>query len=60
LRRQLFIREGKLHAFVTLYLNDEDVRYLPAREATDVEASDTLSIIPSIAGDCYDLNLRRG
>ncbi len=50
LRKHLFTNEGKLRAFVNLYLNDEDVRYLPAKEATAVSAADTLSIIPSIAG----------
>ena len=50
LRKHLFTGEGKLRAFVNLYLNDEDVRYLPAKEATAVAATDTLSIIPSIAG----------
>jgi adenylyltransferase/sulfurtransferase len=50
LRKHLFTGEGKLRAFVNLYLNDEDVRYLPAKEATVITASDTLSIIPSIAG----------
>jgi molybdopterin converting factor small subunit len=50
LRKHLFTQEGKVRAFVNLYLNDEDVRYLPAREATAVTAADTLSIIPSIAG----------
>jgi adenylyltransferase/sulfurtransferase len=35
---------------VNLYFNDEDVRYLPAKERTEVSAADTLSIIPSIAG----------
>jgi sulfur-carrier protein len=50
LRKHLFTGEGKLRSFVNLYLNDEDVRYLPAKEATAVTASDTLSIIPSIAG----------
>jgi sulfur-carrier protein len=50
LRRHLFTDEGTLRAFVNLYLNDEDVRYLPAKEGTAVSASDTLSIIPSIAG----------
>ena len=50
LRNHLFTPEGKLRAFVNLYLNDEDVRYLPAKEATQVTAVDTLSIIPSIAG----------
>ena len=57
LRKHLFTAEGKLRAFVNLYLNDEDVRYLPAKEATAVTAADTLSIIPSIAGG--DLPHRR-
>lgn len=50
LREHLFTSEGKVRAFVNLYLNDEDVRYLPAKEATEVSSADTLSIIPSIAG----------
>jgi adenylyltransferase/sulfurtransferase len=49
LRRHLFTDEGKLRAFVNLYLNDEDVRYLE-KENTPVTESDTLSIVPSIAG----------
>jgi adenylyltransferase/sulfurtransferase len=39
-----------LRAFVNLYCNDEDVRYLAEKEQTAVSTSDTLSIIPSIAG----------
>lgn len=31
LRNHLFTTEGKLRAFVNLYLNDEDVRYLPQK-----------------------------
>ena len=50
LRKHLYDEGGKLRAFVNLYLNDEDVRYLPAKEETEVAASDDLSIIPSIAG----------
>ena len=50
LRNHLFNAEGKLRSFVNLYLNDEDVRYLPEKEATAVKSADTLSIIPSIAG----------
>jgi adenylyltransferase/sulfurtransferase len=50
LSKHLFTGEGKVRAFVNLYLNDEDVRYLPEREATAVSSADTLSIIPSIAG----------
>jgi adenylyltransferase/sulfurtransferase len=53
LRKHLFTAEGKLRSFVNLYLNDEDVRYLPQKEATVVTAADTLSIIPSIAGGCW-------
>lgn len=50
LRKHLFTGDGKLRAFVNLYLNDEDVRYLPQKEQSNVAANDTLSIIPSIAG----------
>jgi adenylyltransferase/sulfurtransferase len=50
LRKHLFTSEGKVRAFVNIYLNDEDVRYLPAKDATEVSSGDTLSIIPSIAG----------
>lgn len=50
LRKHLFTAEGKVRAFVNLYVNDEDVRYLPEKERTSVTATDTLSIIPSIAG----------
>ncbi len=50
LKRHLFSEDGKLRAFVNLYLNDEDVRYLPEKEATTVKPADALSIIPSIAG----------
>jgi sulfur-carrier protein len=50
LRKHLFTNEGKIRSFVNLYLNDEDVRYLPAKEQSKISAGDTLSIIPSIAG----------
>ena len=52
LRKHLFTAEGKIRAFVNLYLNDEDIRYLPEKEATAIKSTDTLSIIPSIAGGC--------
>ena len=50
LKRHLFSEEGKLRAFVNLYLNDEDVRYLPEKEETATQPGDALTIIPSIAG----------
>jgi adenylyltransferase/sulfurtransferase len=49
LRRHLYTEEGKLRAFVNVYLNDEDVRYL-LKEATTVQEGDSISIVPSIAG----------
>lgn len=49
LRRHLYTDEGKLRAFVNVYLNDEDIRYLK-KEDTAVEDSDNISIVPSIAG----------
>lgn len=50
LRKHLFTDEGKLRSFVNVYLNDEDIRYLDAKEQTPVKEADSLSIIPSIAG----------
>lgn len=49
LRRHLYTEDGKLRAFVNLYLNDEDIRYLQ-KEATAVKEGDNISIVPSIAG----------
>ncbi len=52
LRKHLFNDEGKLRSFVNVYLNDEDIRYLN-KDKTAVKDSDTLSIVPSIAGGSY-------
>ncbi|WP_446744682.1 MoaD/ThiS family protein [Silvibacterium acidisoli] len=52
LKKHLYSEEGKLRAFVNVYLNDEDIRYLPEKESTKVGEGDALSIIPSIAGGC--------
>ncbi len=49
LRKHLYTDEGKLRAFVNLYVNDEDIRYLQ-KEATSLKDSDNISIVPSIAG----------
>jgi adenylyltransferase/sulfurtransferase len=50
LKKHLYTEDGKLRSFVNVYLNDEDVRYLPEKETTAVTDKDDLSIIPSIAG----------
>jgi molybdopterin converting factor small subunit len=52
LRKHLYNDEGKLRAFVNVYLNDDDIRYLKNDE-TAVKDGDTLSIVPSIAGGRY-------
>lgn len=52
MRAHLFTPEGKLRSFVNVYLNDDDVRYLPGKEETAVSDADELTIIPSIAGGC--------
>ncbi len=49
LRPHLYGADGKLRSFVNVYLNDEDIRYL-GREQTPVKPTDTLSIVPSVAG----------
>ena len=51
LKQQLYTDEGRLRAFVNVYLNDEDVRFLEKMETT-VTAGDVISIVPSIAGGC--------
>ncbi len=52
LQANLFTPEGKLRSFVNLYLNEDDIRYLPATEDSPTQDSDELTIIPSIAGGC--------
>ena len=49
LKRHLYTEDGKLRAFVNLYVNDEDIRYLQ-KEATALKDGDNISIVPSIAG----------
>jgi len=52
LRKHLYSDDGKLRAFVNLYLNDDDIRYLQQGQ-TVVKDGDTLSIVPSIAGGSW-------
>jgi molybdopterin converting factor small subunit len=50
---QLFSTDGALNRYVNVYLNDEDVRVLDGLE-TAVSASDTLVILPAMAGGAPD------
>ena len=52
LKANLFTAEGKLRSFVNVYLNDDDIRYLPMKEDAPTQENDELTIIPSIAGGC--------
>ena len=49
IKKNLFNDQGKLRSFVNVYVNDEDIRYLDKAE-TKLQGSETLSIVPSIAG----------
>ncbi len=49
LRPHLYAENGGLRSYVNIYLNDKDIRYLKQGK-TPVGASDTLSIVPAIAG----------
>jgi len=40
---------GRLHRFVNIYLNDEDVRFLQQLD-TPVRDGDVVSILPALAG----------
>ncbi len=48
-RSQLVDDEGKLHRFVNVYLNDEDVRFLQGPD-TALSEGDEVSILPALAG----------
>ena len=50
LDKNLYGTDGKLRSFVNVYLNEDDIRYLPNAEETLVKPTDELSIIPSLAG----------
>ncbi len=43
------IKEGSLHRFVNVYVNDEDVRFAGGLDAK-VSDGDTVTILPAVAG----------
>lgn len=50
-KAQVYGPDGKLHRFVNIYLNDEDIRYTGGVD-TAVKAGDTLDVLPALAGGC--------
>jgi MoaD family protein len=49
LRRHLYAENGELRSYVNVFVNEDDVRTLQGLK-TEVQAQDTLMIVPSIAG----------
>jgi sulfur-carrier protein len=47
--RDRLISDGKLHRFVNIYVDDEDVRFAGGLEAPVKETS-TVTILPAVAG----------
>jgi sulfur-carrier protein len=43
------VKEGSLHRFVNVYVNDEDVRFAGGLDAK-VSDGDTVTILPAVAG----------
>jgi MoaD family protein len=43
------IDNGKLHRFVNIYVNDEDVRFSGGLD-TEINDGDTVTILPAVAG----------
>jgi len=49
IRQHLYTENNDLRSYVNVYVNDEDIRYLQKGQTT-LKQTDTLSIVPSIAG----------
>ena len=49
LKNRLVTDEGKLHRFVNVYVNDEDVRFIGGLGAP-VHDGDTVTVLPAVAG----------
>ena len=48
-RERLLEDGGRLHRFVNIYVNDEDVRFIQALD-TPLKDGDVVSILPAVAG----------
>jgi MoaD family protein len=49
IKGRLVTDEGKLHRFVNVYVNDEDVRFTGALD-TSVKDGDSVTVLPAVAG----------
>jgi len=46
---RVVLEDGRLHPFITVYLNDEDIYFLNGLD-TPVKEGDVVSILPAMAG----------
>jgi molybdopterin synthase sulfur carrier subunit len=51
IKSEIISGDGKIHRFVNLYLNDEDIRFINKLDTT-ISEGDLLSILPAVAGGC--------
>lgn len=47
--RERLVADGKLHRFVNIYVNDEDVRFSGGLDTT-IDDGDEVTILPAVAG----------
>jgi sulfur-carrier protein len=47
--RDRLVKDGALHRFVNIYVNDEDVRFTGALD-TKLNDGDSVTILPAVAG----------
>jgi sulfur-carrier protein len=50
--RDRLIKDGSLHRFVNVYVNDEDVRFLGSLD-TVLKDGDNVTILPAVAGGAF-------
>ncbi|HCV26393.1 MAG: MoaD/ThiS family protein [Candidatus Latescibacterota bacterium] len=51
IKEKLLDDAGEIRRYVNLYVNDEDIRFLDGKE-TALNAGDSVTIVPAIAGGC--------
>ena len=49
IKGRLITDEGKLHRFVNIYVNDEDVRFTGSLD-TELKDGDSVTVLPAVAG----------
>ncbi|KAF0967155.1 MULTISPECIES: MoaD/ThiS family protein [Gordonia] len=49
--KERLVADGKLHRFVNIYVNDEDVRFSGGLD-TSIDDGDEVTILPAVAGGC--------